>query len=243
MIKLKYNIKEQFGRNRGRISSYHRQGGKKKLFRVIDFWRYLVDVEGKVLTIEKDSYRSGVLGLVYYLNGLISYILLSSDLKVGSSIINIRSKKEIKIMPGLSCLLGSVPVGTKIFNLELIPGEGSKIGRSAGVFMVLVKKYDRFGVVRLASGEFRLFSLDCFCSIGRVGNVMHHRSKIGSAGQSRLNGRRPIVRGRAMNPVDHPHGGRTNGGITPKTPWGLIAKGQKTRKKAVGSRILKLRKK
>lgn len=244
MLNIKFNINKSLGRNHGLISSYHRERGRKKLFRIVDFNRYLSDVEGYIVSIEKDSYRTGPVALVYYLNGVVAYILCDDKSTVGDRVKNFRNPIAVsKFIFGCGYFLRDVPVGEKIYNLELTPGFGGKISRSAGTFSVLIKKYEKVGLVRLTSGELRLFSLDCYCTLGRVGNVGHKDVIIGSAGKSRHLGRRPVVRGRAMNPVDHPHGGRTNGGVFPQTPWGKLTKGVKTRVRRTNSLILKNRKK
>jgi len=229
--KLKFKVFNKSGRNRGRISSFHRGGGVKKLFRIVDFWRYLWDVEGRVLSIEKDPNRTGPLALVCFSNGILCYILASDNLSVGSKIQNYNTTFKGTVEKGSSYLLGDIPAGSKIYNLEFIPGDLGKLARSAGNFCILVKHEGNRSLIKLPSGEYRLFSINCRCSYGRVGNVDKKTTNLLRAGVNRRLGKRPIVRGRAMNPVDHPHGGRTNGGITPKTPWGLVAFGKKTRKK------------
>jgi len=235
--KLIFNIASKFGRNRGRISTYHRGGGVKRLFRLVDFWRHIRQVEGKVISIERDPNRSGPIALTLFSNGILCYTLASEGLSVGDYILNnsIPIKYDIfqktKLRAGSSYTLRDVPNGSRIFNLEFVPRTFGKIARSAGTFCILVGKYSDKGLVKMVSGEYRLFSLECRCSFGRVGNADKKHVKFRNAGTKRRLGRRPIVRGRAMNPVDHPHGGRTNGGITPKTPWGLIAIGPKTRNK------------
>ena len=241
--KLKFFIHNKAGRNRGRISSFHRGGGVKKLYRVVDFWRHLSGIKGKVISIERDPNRSGPLALVCFSNNIISYMLASDKVKVGQIIENFDATEEISsLVEGNSYILKQLPDGSKIFNLEFSPNNMGKIARSAGTFCILVKKYSKFALVKLVSGEYRLFSLNCRCNLGRVGNVNSKNIKLTKAGTNRKLGKRPIVRGRAMNPVDHPHGGRTNGGIVPRTPWGRIAIGPKTRKKPLGL-IVKRRKK
>lgn len=237
MFKLKFKIQNKAGRNRGRISSFHRGGGVKKLYRIVDFWRYLVDVKGRVISIEKDPYRTGPIALVCFSNGVICYILASSNLKVGDIVENIRYNRpdgKDDLCEGSSYLLKDLVDGSKVFNLEFYPKSFGKIARGAGTFCILVKKYKKHALIKLVSGEYRLFSLNCRCSLGRVGAVNSKNIKLTKAGTNRRLGKRPIVRGRAMNPVDHPHGGRTNGGITPRTPWGAIAIGPKTRKRKLG---------
>lgn len=244
-MKLKFNINTKFGRNRGRISSYHRGGGVKKLYRVVDFWRYLENIEGQVVSVEKDPYRTGHVALVCFSNGVLAYNLSSDSLEVGNLFCNYGAIKRgsVKNASGSSYLLKNVSEGERIYNLEFSPRKGGKIGRSAGTFCIVVKKYKKSALIKMVSGEYRLFSLECRCNIGRVSNIGHKDRVLGKAGVNRLLGKRPIVRGRAMNPVDHPHGGRTNGGITPKTPWGAIAIGVKTRKKKLPAVVIQRRKK
>jgi len=241
--KLKFFIHNKTGRNRGRISSFHRGGGAKKLYRVVDFWRHLSDIQGKVVSIERDPNRSGPVALVCFSNNILSYVLAADNIKVGQIIENFGPQEEIvNFKEGNSYVLNQLPDGSKIFNLEFFPNNIGKIARSAGTFCILVKKYSKYGLVKLVSGEYRLFLLNCRCTLGRVGNVNKKNIKLKKAGTNRNLGKRPVVRGRAMNPVDHPHGGRTNGGIVPRTPWGHIAIGPKTRKKSLGF-IVKRRKK
>jgi len=164
------------------------------------------------------------------------------NMKIGDVVISkmtdFTNKNQKSI--GLSCPLAYVKVGEKLHNLEYYPGQGGKISRSAGTFSKIIKKYEKNALLKLSSGEFRLFFLECFCTLGRVSNMEHNEQIIGKAGINRLLGWRPVVRGRAMNPVDHPHGGRTNGGITPRTPWGYLTRGIKTVKN-VNSHIIKKR--
>ncbi len=232
-MRLKFRITEKVGRNRGLISSYYREKGRKKLYRNVDFYKYLSSEYGYVLKIEKDSYRTGNVALIYYLNGIISYSLCSDKTAIGDIIyVNRDDKKDIlNYKNGWSCSLFFVNIGEKIFNIELVPKKGGKISRSAGTYSVVIKKYTDKCLLKLSSGEYRLFSLLCFCCIGRVSNIFAKEINIGSAGRNRYLGWRPHVRGVAMNPIDHPHGGRTKGGIFPKTPWGKLAIGIKTRKR------------
>lgn len=244
--KLKFYVHNKVGRNRGRISSFHRGGGVKKLYRVVDFWRYLTCVKGKVVALERDPNRTAPLALILFSNKIFSYVIASNKLKIGDFVENVRSDKKYigDLVEGNSYILKQLPDGSKVFNLEFFPNTSGKIARSAGTFCILVKKYSKFGLVKLVSGEYRLFSLNCRCNLGRVGNIGSKNKKFIKAGQKRYKGRRPVVRGRAMNPVDHPHGGRTNGGITPRTPWGSLAIGPKTRKKKQrGGLIVKRRRK
>lgn len=244
MDKLKLGFKSAYGRSRGRISSYHREKGHKKGYRIINFTKALINVQGKILFIKQDGYRSSFIAGVYYTNGYFVYMLAIHNMKVGdyitTKINNFENENQIKL--GLSCPLKFVKVGEKIHNLEYFPGTLGKVARSAGSFVKIIKKYEETALIKLLSGEFRLFFLNCLCTIGRVSNIKHNELHIGNAGKNRILGKRPVVRGRAMNPIDHPHGGRTNGGITPRTPWGALTRGVKTVsiKKAV---IIKKRKK
>jgi len=157
---------------------------------------------------------------------MFGYMLAISGMQVGDFIINCASTQTNDV--GISCPLKYIKVGEKLHNLEYFPGTGGKISRSAGTFAKIIKKYKTNALIKLASGEYRLFYLNCMATIGRVSNLAHNEISIGKAGNQRLLGWRPVVRGRAMNPVDHPHGGRTNGGIVPRTPWGAITRGVKT---------------
>ena len=234
MEKLKIGFKGAYGRNHGRISSYHRERGSKKVYKIVDFHRNLVDVRGKIKFIQKDRYRSSPVAGVYYSNKYFSYMLAIDKLKIGNFIMNTYGNEKLESNQkqlGLSCPLRYVKVGEKLHNIELLPGKGGKIIRSAGTFSKIIKKYEYNALMKLSSGEFRLFLLDCMCTIGRVANIHHHEENLLKAGKVRWLGKRPIVRGRAMNPVDHPHGGRTNGGISPRTPWGALTRGIKTVKK------------
>lgn len=244
MEKLIFGINRALGRNRGLISSYHRERGKKKNYKIIDFNRNLLNIKGKIKFIIKDNYRSSYIAGVAYTNGYFSYILAVHDMSVGDYIIN---KNNINIkndetQTGVACQLNFVKIGYKIHNLEYFPGNGGKISRSAGSFSKIIKKYNDNILIKLSSGEYRLFYKNCICTLGRVSNIKHNELILKKAGINRLLGWRPVVRGRAMNPVDHPHGGRTNGGISPRTPWGAITRGVKTVKN-INSNIIKKRKK
>lgn len=244
MDKLIIGLNRALGRSRGLISSFHRQRGKKNNYKIIDFNRNLLDIKGKIKFIVKDRHHSSYIAGITYTNGYFSYILAVQGMNVGDYIIN-KSNINLKndqIQLGLSCQLNYVKIGYKIHNLEYFPGTGGKISRSAGTFSKIIKKYDKNVLIKLSSGEYRLFYKNCICTIGRVSNVQHNEFIIKKAGINRLLGWRPIVRGRAMNPVDHPHGGRTNGGISPRTPWGFLTRGIKTVKN-IKSIIVKRRKK
>ncbi len=249
MGKLIIRVNRSVGRTRGRITSYHRDGGLKQRFKLVDFRRDLRDVVGRVIRIKRVLHRTSKVALVSFSNGYFSYILESEHLYVGDYIIytsknvfNIKSNYDRVQLKGISCKLKYALVGKKVCNIEYFPGGGGQVSRSAGTFCFVRKKYMSECVLQLPSGEYRIFSLDCYCTLGRIGNRYHKEENLGKAGVSRMLGRRPIVRGRAMNPIDHPHGGRTNGGTTPRTPWGLIAKGIQTRKKKKGLQKMKRRK-
>lgn len=220
MDKIRIGFKSAYGRNNGRISSYHRERGTKKVYSVIDFNRSLCHVKGKIKFIKKDRFRSSYIAGIWYSNNYFTYMLAVEGLKVGMYVMTMLEElvdyKQKQV--GLSCVIRNVKIGEKIHNLELLPGRGGKFIRSAGTFSKIIKKYPETALLKLSSGEFRLFLLDCMCTIGRVANIHHHEEHLKKAGENRWRGWRPIVRGRAMNPIDHPHGGRTNGGIAPRTP-------------------------
>jgi large subunit ribosomal protein L2 len=231
-LKLRYGFHFCYGRdNTGQIASFHRGGGHKRLYRVIDFTRSFYYVWGKVIKIIKDPQRSASLFVIAYTNKVISYQLAIDKIKVGEYIrsYNLGELDFLKKI-GTSGFLTNFSLGVNICNLEYLPYTKGKIARSAGVHAKLLKKYEKEALVKLPSGEYRLFSLLCKATIGQISNKEHKEIIIGKAGISRRRGIRPHVRGIAMNPVDHPHGGRTNGGKIPVTPWGKLAKGVKTSK-------------
>lgn len=227
------------GRNaHGRITSRHRGGGHKRHYRIIDFKRDKTGIPAKVATIEYDPNRSARIALLHYSDGEKRYILAPVDLHVGD-VIEAGEKADIK--PGNSLPLGNIPLGTHLHNIELRTGRGGKIVRSAGAFAQLMAKEDRYAQVKLPSGEVRLVLLTCTATIGQIGNTDHENASRGKAGRSRWLGRRPKVRGVAMNPVDHPMGGgegRSSGGRHPCSPWGQPSKGFKTRNKRKSSRLI-----
>jgi len=220
------------GRNsRGRITSRRRGGGHRRQYRKIDFKRNKLNVPGRVESIEYDPNRSARIALLCYADGERRYILAPVGLKVGD---RVTSGPAADIRPGNAMPLLNVPLGTSVHNVELQPGKGGQIGRSAGAEIQLMAKEGRFAQLRLPSGETRLVRLECCATIGQVGNTDHENIVLGKAGRSRWLGKRPSVRGVAMNPIDHPHGGgegRASGGGHPTTPWGKPTKGYKTRKK------------
>jgi large subunit ribosomal protein L2 len=215
--------------NHGHITTRHRGGGHKRRYRVLDFKRDKVGVPGKVETIEYDPYRTARIARVVYADGERRYILAPIGIAVGSQVL---SSAHADIKPGNCLKLKYIPLGTNLHNLELRPGKGGQLVRSAGVGAQLMAKEGKYATVRLPSGEFRKILADCRATIGQVGNTDHFNTSKGKAGRSRWQGIRPTVRGVAMNPVDHPMGGgegRTSGGRHPVTPWGKPTKGKKTR--------------
>ncbi|MDD2751802.1 MAG: 50S ribosomal protein L2 [Candidatus Omnitrophica bacterium] len=241
-------LKSKAGRNAyGRVTVRHQGGGHKRMLRIIDFKRDLLETPAKVLSIEYDPNRSSRIALVEYPNNLKKYILAPAGLKVGDEIIA-SNEKEAEIKIGNCLLLRHIPSGTMIHNLELAVGRGGQIVRSAGSSAQIMAKEGDFAHVKLPSGEVRLINLDCHATIGQMGNIEHEAISIGKAGRKRWMGIRPTVRGLAMNPVDHPHGGGEGksgqGNPHPVTPWGKPTKGYKTRNKNKYSNkfILKRRK-
>ena len=226
-------LKHNAGRNNtGRITVRHHGGGNRTKYRVIDFKRTKTDCTAVVKTIEYDPNRSAFIALIEYTDGVKSYILAPDGLKVGYIIMN-GEGADIKI--GNAMPISSIPVGTIIHNIELYPGKGGQLVRSAGNYAQLIAKEGKYGLVRLPSGELRNVPLNCYATVGQVSNVDHDNVKIGKAGKKRHMGWRPTVRGSVMNPVDHPHGGGEGkspvGRPGPVTPWGKPALGYKTRNK------------
>ncbi len=232
-------LKKHGGRNNaGRITCRHRGGGHKRRFRVIDFKRNRIGIPATVKTIEYDPNRSSRIALLSYTDGVKSYILAPDQLKVGDEVI---SSRHADIKPGNSLPLRFIPTGTMIHNIELKRGKGGQMVRSAGTAAQLLAKDESYAHVRLPSGEVRLANIDCRATIGQVSNIDHVHVRIGKAGRTRWLGRRPSVRGVAMNPVDHPMGGgegRSSGGRHPCTPWGKPTKGFKTRKNRSSDRFI-----
>lgn len=229
--KLVKGLTKSGGRNnQGRLTMFHIGGGHKRLYRVIDFRRNLFDIPAIVKRIEYDPNRSAWIALIAYLNGVYSYILAPNGLNIGDSII---SGEEAPIKIGNSMPLKNIPIGTLLHNIELKPGKGGQLSRSAGSYAQLIKKDDSpYAMIRLSSGEQRLVPLSCMATVGTVSNLDHKNINLGKAGATRWLNRRPTVRGVAMNPVDHPHGGgegRTSGGRPSVTPWGKPTKGKPTR--------------
>ena len=226
-------MKKHSGRNNtGRITVRHQGGGNRKKYRVIDFKRDKMDVPATVLRLEYDPNRSAYIALVEYTDGERRYILAPVGLNVGDTVL---SSAAADIKPGNALPLANIPVGTVIHNIELYPGKGAQLVRSAGVAAQLMAKENGMATVRLPSGEYRKVRLNCIACIGQVGNVDHANIAVGKAGRKRHMGIRPTVRGSVMNPCDHPHGGGEGkapvGRPGPVTPWGKPAMGYKTRKK------------
>jgi large subunit ribosomal protein L2 len=224
------------GRNaHGRITSRHRGGGAKRLYRAVDFKRRKDGIPAKVAGIEYDPNRSANLALLHYRDGEKRYILAPQRLRVG---MEVASGDQADIQVGNSMQLANIPTGTVVHNVELTPGRGGQLGRSAGVAIQLVAKEGKYATLRLPSGETRMVPAICRATIGTLGNADHENVAIGKAGRNRHKGIRPQTRGTAMNPVDHPHGGgegKTTAGRHPVTPWGVPTLGYRTRKKGKAS--------
>ncbi len=236
---LLVTLKKTGGRNNyGRITSRYIGGGHKQKYRIIDFTRDKRDIPAKVASIEYDPNRSARIALLNYADGEKRYILAPLGLSVGDKII---ASIEADIKPGNALPLKAIPLGTIIHNIELKLGKGGQLARSAGTYAQLMSKEGKYSQVKLPSGEVRMVLQDCYATIGQVGNIDHENVSLGKAGRSRWLGKRPKVRGVAMNPVDHPHGGgegRTSGGRHPVTPWGVPTKGYKTRTNKKSSRFI-----
>lgn len=234
-----------FGRSRGKISVRHKGGGHKRRYRLVDFRQVRkLGIPGTVVSLEKDPNRSSLIALIQYQDGEKGYILATHGMQVGQTVL---SAERAPIATGNRLKIAHIPAGTQICNIELLPGKGGQLVRSAGSAATLMALDGEFGQVKLASGEIRLVRQECYATIGQVSNFEHNNRVIGKAGRARHMGRRPSVRGSAMNPVDHPHGGGEGAqplGMHPKTPWGKPALGKKTRRRKNKSNqyILKRRK-
>ncbi len=230
--------------NKGRITTAHRGGGHKRRYRIVDFRRNKDGIPAKVERIEYDPNRSANLALLLYADGERRYIIAPKALKIGEVLM---SGSEAPIKSGNALPLRNIPVGSVIHCIEMKPGKGAQIARSAGAAVQLAAREGSYATLRLRSGEMRRIHIDCRATVGEVGNFEHNLRKLGKAGATRWRGVRPTVRGVAMNPVDHPHGGgegRTSGGRHPVTPWGVPTKGYKTRKnKRTDNMIVRRRKK
>jgi large subunit ribosomal protein L2 len=236
---LLITLKKNAGRNnQGKVTVRHRGGGSRRKLRIIDFKRDKIGVAAEVLAIEYDPNRSAYIALVQYPEDEKRYILAPLGLAVGQSVM---SGPDAEVRVGNALPIGRIPVGTMIHNIELQPGKGAQIVRSAGSSALIVAREDRYTHVRLPSGEVRKILNVCMATVGQVGNADHRNVKLGKAGRSRWKGRRPTVRGAAMSPRDHPHGGgegRNPRGMNPKTPWGKPALGHRTRTNKVSDRMI-----
>jgi large subunit ribosomal protein L2 len=212
--------------NHGHLTSFRKGGGHKQRYRIVDFKRRKFDVPATVERLEYDPNRTAFIALIRYDDGELSYILAPQRLRVGDKVV---SGERSDIKPGNALPLKNIPVGTIVHNVELKPEAGGKLARAAGTFVQLVGRDTDYALLRLGSGEVRRVHLECLATIGAVSNPDQQNIVIGKAGRSRWLGVRPVTRGIAMNPVDHPHGGRTNGGMHWVTPWGVSTKGKKTR--------------
>ena len=236
---LSEGLTKSGGRNNaGRITARRRGGGHKRLYRVVDFKRRKFDVPAKVVRLEYDPNRTAFIALIEYDDGEVSYILAPQRLEAGDTVV---SGEKADIKPGNAMPLASIPVGTIVHNVEMKPGKGGQIARSAGTYVQLVGRDAGHALLRLGSGEVRMVRAECMATIGAVSNSDQGNIKLGKAGRKRWMGKRPSVRGVAMNPVDHPHGGgegRTSGGRHPVTPWGRPTKGAKTRHNKKTDRLI-----
>lgn len=237
--RLLRTVKKSAGRNaHGRITARHRGGGHKRHYRLIDFKRDKIGIPAKVAAIEYDPNRSARIALLHYADGEKRYILAPIGLKV-SDIVESGPNADIK--PGNTLPLSHIPLGTQIHNIEMRLGKGGQIVRSAGTYAQLMAKENPYALIKLPSGEVRMVPLKCKATVGQIGNVGHENKSIGKAGRKRWMGKRPRVRGVAMNPVDHPMGGgegKSSGGRHPCSPWGLPTKGFKTRRKRKSNRLI-----
>ena len=237
-------LKKSGGRNnRGRVTSRHRGGGHKRMYRVVDFRRNKFGVPGTVARLEYDPNRSCNIALINYADGEKRYILAPEGLQPGATIM---SGPDAELQPGNTLPLANIPVGTQIHNIELKPGKGGQLARSAGAVVQLMSRDEKWAQVRLPSTEVRMVPVKCLATLGQVGCLQHESITLGKAGRNRWLGRRPHVRGVAMNPVDHPMGGgegKSSGGRHPCSPWGQQSKGLKTRnrKKPSGRLIIRRR--
>ncbi len=243
--KLLVKLPTRAGRNnQGRITSRHREGGAKKLYRIIDFKRNKFGVPGRVATIEYDPYRNCRISLIIYRDGDKRYILQPSGLKIGDIVE--AAESGLDVLPGNAMKLKNIPVGTLVHNIEMKPGHGGQLARSAGAYAQIMGREGKYVILRLPSGEMRKVLGECMATIGVVGNEEYANIVIGKAGRSRHLGIRPQTRGSAMNPVDHPHGGgegKTGPSGHPVTPWGKPTKGYKTRRKKPSDKLIISRRK
>ncbi len=237
-------LKKSGGRNNhGRVTAWHRGGGHKQLYRIIDFKRNKEEIPAKVASIEYDPIRSAHIALLNYVDGEKRYIIAPVGLTVGDKVI---ASDSADIKPGNCLRLKSIPLGTIVHNVEMKPGKGAQMARSAGAGAQLMAKEGDYAILRMPSSEMRKVPIECKATIGQVGNIEHENVSLGKAGRKRWLGRRPHVRGVAMNPVDHPMGGgegRSSGGRHPCTPWGVPTKGYRTRKPKPSDKLIVRRRK
>jgi len=230
--KLTEGLTKSGGRNnKGRITAFHRGGGHKRTYRIIDFKRTKFDVEGTVEHLEYDPNRTAFIALITYTDGEQAYILAPQRLAAGDKVV--ASESAVDVKPGNTMPLERMPVGTIVHNIEMKPRKGGQMARSAGTYAQYVGRDQGWAILRLQSGEQRLVHGSCLATVGAVSNPDHSNTNLGKAGRSRWLGKKPVTRGVAMNPIDHPHGGgegRTSGGRHPVTPWGKPTKGKRTRK-------------
>ncbi|MEE9318096.1 MAG: 50S ribosomal protein L2 [Rhodospirillales bacterium] len=236
---LTEGLRNKGGRNNnGRITARRRGGGHKRRYRIIDFKRLKHDIEATVLRLEYDPNRTAFIALIKYADGELSYILAPQRLREGDKII---SGDTVDIKPGNAMPMQNIPVGTIIHNVEMKVGKGGQIARSAGTYAQIIGKDQGYAQLRLSSGELRMVRAECMATVGAVSNPDQQNIKLGKAGRKRWLGKRPSVRGVAMNPIDHPHGGgegRTSGGRHPVTPWGKPTKGKRTRSNKKTDRLI-----
>ena len=237
--------KRMGGRNAdGKVSVRHRGGGHKRRLRLVDFWRDKENIEGRVAAIEYDPNRTARIALIYYADGVKRYIIAPKGLSVGD---RIQSGADAEIREGCAMRMRDIPAGSLIHNVETRPGSGGKMVRAAGMFAQMIAKEGKYCHVRLPSGEVRLFHQDCRAAIGQVGNEEHGVMSYGKAGRRRWLGIKPSVRGTAMNPCDHPHGGgegkNKSAGCDPVSPWGVLAKGGKTRHRRKSNKMIVMKRK
>lgn len=241
---LTHGLKEHAGRNNhGHITARRRGGGHKRKYRIIDFKRRKFDVFATVERLEYDPNRTAFIALIRYDDGELAYILAPQRLNVGDKVV---SGQKVDVKPGNAMPLASMPIGTIVHNVEMKPGKGGQLARSAGCYVQLAGRDGDLAILKLSSGEMRFVRGDCLATVGAVSNPDNANVSVGKAGRTRWKGKRPAVRGVAMNPVDHPHGGgegRTSGGRNPVTPWGKGTKGNKTRTNKASDRFIIRRRK
>ena len=232
-------LRKHGGRNNtGRITMRHIGGGHRRAYRIVDFRRDKIGIPGKVATVEYDPNRNARIALINYVDGEKRYIILPKGLKVGDTIL---AGVEADITPGNALKLKDIPVGTVVHNIELQPGCGAKLARAAGTSAQLMAKEGKYAYLRMPSGELRLILLECMATIGQVGNEDYENISLGKAGKTRWKGRRSVVRGMVMNPVDHPLGGgegKSKSNKHPVSPWGTPAKGYRTRKRKASDKLI-----